>query len=257
MKSNERTNEGLKAVYDGIYAKGKEKFFTTDSLEITGSVLVEDKWNGKKVLEAGCGTGETAYGIAKLGGEVLAIDYSKEAIIVAEKQFKHPKLKFECKSYEQINGKFDVVVMQETIEHTNDALGTLKKLKELTNDGGKIIVTCPSFLNIRGYVWMSLLMLLKVPMSLTDVHYLCPFDMEEYADKLGLKLSKWKTLRHSMGNGEQMVADMRKRLTNALRDAKLPNENVDRFMEWLKKASTYDNTLPHTGATGVYVFTKG
>lgn len=67
---------------------------------------------------------------------------------------------------------------------------------------------------------------------------------------------EWTTFRHLEGNGYKMVVDMKKRLTNALRDAKLNNKNVPTFIEWLEKASLYDNTLKHTGSMGLYILSR-
>lgn len=102
---------------------------------------------------------------------------------------------------------------------------------------------------------MSLLLLLDVPMSLTDLHYICPFDMERWARRLNLKI-RWKTIRQSLGSREKMIVDMKKRLKNALRDAKLNNKNVDKLMDWLREAIRYDNRLSHTGAVGIYFLEK-
>ncbi|MBN2142799.1 class I SAM-dependent methyltransferase [Candidatus Woesearchaeota archaeon] len=251
-----RDNKSLKDKYDEVYKKGKESFFTFDSLDISGAVLQEDGWKGKQVLEIGCGTGETAIQIAEAGAEsVLATDYSKEAIKIAEEMHKHPKLKFECKGIEELDGKYDVVVMQEVLEHTDDPFAVLKSLKGFMKEDSKLIVTCPNFTNIRGYIWMSLQLLLNVPMSLSDVHFLCPFNIQEWADELGLKL-KWRTIGYDKANGEKMIIDMRKRLTNALRDAKLDNTNVEKLLAWLSEVIKYDHGLPFAGVTGVYVLTK-
>ena len=115
-----------------------------------------------------------------------------------------------------------------------------------------MIHTCPSFLNIRGYVWMSLSILFEVPMSLTDLHFICPFDMEDWAKKLDMKI-EWHTIDEDVGNGKRLIVDMEKRLTNALRDAGLDNSRVPKLIEWLNKAIQYDNKGIHSGAMGVYI----
>ena len=52
---------------------------------------------------------------------------------------------------------------------TKKAVNNLKK-------EGMIISASPSFMNPRGYVWMTLQLLLNVPMSLSDVHFFSPTD---------------------------------------------------------------------------------
>ena len=53
---------------------------------------------------------------------------------------------------------------------------------------GYLINLCPSFLNVRGHVWMTLQLLFDVPMSLSDLHFLCPFDFEEFCEGKGYEL---------------------------------------------------------------------
>lgn len=89
------------------------------------------------VLDAGCGTGELAYALALKGAEVLAIDYSKNAIEMGKRKFKHKNLTFEYRDLNSVSGEFDVITMLGAIEHTDDPFETLKKLKHLTKDDGK------------------------------------------------------------------------------------------------------------------------
>ena len=201
-------NQDLKKIYESVYSKGKENFFTFNTLDITEQIFHEMEWKNLNVLELGCGIGDTAAKIASAKARsVLATDYSKSAIKTAKENHKLDNLEFDVASIEDISGKFDCIVMQEVIEHTDSPFQTIEFLSNKINPNGHIILTCPSFLNIRGYVWMTLQLLFDVPMSLTDKHFISPFDMKEWSDKLNLNLS-WKTFRHEQGAGEKMVYDM-------------------------------------------------
>lgn len=247
-------NKNLINVYEKVYKGDRAEFFTFNSAQTTEEILKLDLCVNKKVLEIGCGYGETAWGISEYGNakEILAIDFSQEAIRKAKEKFSNVNLTYECKSYEEIKDKFDVIITEGTIEHMDDPFETIGYLKTLLNNGGKMIHTCPSFLNIRGYVWMSLSILFEVPMSLTDLHFICPFDMEDWAKKLDMKI-EWHTIDEDVGNGKRLIIDMEKRLTNALRDAGLDNSRVPKLIEWLNKAIQYDNKGMHSGAMGVYI----
>lgn len=249
-------NSKLQKLYEGVYKKGKEKFFTFSTDYITNEVLNSVSFKNKTVFEIGCGEGDSALAIAKAGGKVLAIDYAKEAIAIAEKKHTHPNLSFRACEYKDVRGTFDIVLLQELLEHLDDPYANLARLKKKLKPGGKIVITCPSFMNVRGYVWMTLLLLFDVPMSLSDVNFLCPFDFEEFAKKLKMKLS-WHTFNHDLGNNQKMVHDLgeRKRLENALRDAGMKG-NVPALLAWLTKVARYDHTLPHSGAKGFYILSK-
>jgi len=58
---------------------------------------------------------------------------------------------------------------------------------------------------------MSLAFLLDVPMSLIDRHFISPFGKER-------------------AYVSQMLEDTKKRLTNDLKDANLPNDKVDKIL---------------------------
>ena len=249
-------NKDLQEIYEGVYAKGKEKFFTFDTLDITKKVVDELDWSGKTVLEIGCGIGDTAAAIANAGAaSVEACDYSDSAIKTANENHHIEGLSFSVASIEDTQGVYDCIVMQEVIEHTDNPFATINKLSQHLKPEGHLILTCPSFLNIRGYVWMTLQTLFDVPMSLTDKHFISPFDMQEWAEKLNLGLT-WHTFRQEQAVGEGMVFDMKKRLTNALRDAEMDNSRVDLLLEWLLKASVHEADSKSNGAKALYNFTK-
>lgn len=249
-------NKDLQNIYETVYSKGKENFFTFDTLDITEKVINQINYKGLRVLELGCGIGDTAAQIAQMGAEyVEACDYSDSAILTAQKNHTADNLRFRVASIESITEKFDCIILQEVIEHTDDPFETISQLSNHLSDNGHLILTCPSFLNLRGYVWMTLQTLFSVPMSLTDKHFISPFDMKDWAERLNLELN-WFTFRHKQAYGEAMVFDMNKRLKNALKDAELPNEKVDELLKWLLKASAYEIETISNGAKALYHFRK-
>lgn len=246
-------NQALRALYQQVYREGKERFFTFSTEDVSQEVLKEKEWTGLDVLEVGCGIGETANLLAEAGAQVVACDYAEAAIARARARFEHPRLRFEVRSYQEVEGDFDVIVAQEVIEHTDDPRVFLKTLTHHLRADGELIVTCPSFLNVRGYIWMALQLLLDVPMSLSDKHFICPFDMEAWADELDLHC-QWRTFRHWQAHGEPLIYDYKKRLTNALQDAGLDNSTVDRFLAWLDQARRYEPDASYNGAKALYRF---
>ena len=214
-------------------------------------MLKEKEWTDLDVLEVGCGTGRTANMLAESGARVVACDYAEAAIAQARDRFEHPGLRFEVRSYQEVEGDYDVIIAQEIIEHTDDPRAFLKTLKQHLRPDGDLIVTCPSFLNIRGYVWMALQLLLDVPMSLSDKHFISPFDMEAWADELGFRC-RWRTFRYWQAHGDPLIQDFKKRLTNALRDGGLDNTKVDRFLAWLDQARRYEQDASYNGAKALY-----
>tara|TARA_Y100000310_G_scaffold343340_1_gene450499 strand:- start:1055 stop:1813 length:759 start_codon:yes stop_codon:yes gene_type:complete len=251
-----RKNKDLKKVYDDVFAKGENNFWSFEPIEIHEQVLSSQIYKGKKVLDVGCGSGDVCIGISKLGAKsVLGIDYSDEAIKLAKDKNNRNNVEFKVEDYKNIEESYDVITLVGVLEHIENPFDAVKRLYGLLNDGGKLVIESPTHQNIRGYVWMTLQILFNVPMSLTDINFFSPFDFQEFADKLGMKL-EWKTFDFSRGNGERMIIDLEKRLTNALRDAKLDNSNVPNLIEWLKKSTEYDHVKKHSGSEGLYTLTK-
>jgi len=101
-------------------------------------------WNGKKVLELGCGTGELANGLALYGAKVYAIDFSKTSINKAKELSKklNTKINFEQKNILdfQTTKKFDIVIALGSLHHTiNPKKGFVIGANHLEKNGYIII----------------------------------------------------------------------------------------------------------------------
>jgi len=251
-------NAELKEKYDEVFRKGSEKFFTCNVFHEAHTIAGSFDWSDKKVMDVGCGEGMLPTMIAHAGANhVVGVDYSKEAIDNAENKFKIPILQFVCGDYREVEGKFDVITMQGVMEHLDNPWDELENMIENhLKDGGVIITSSPSFINPRGYVWMTLVKLFDVPMSLTDLHYICPFDMEDFCATREYELLGYESIHQEWGSGETMIRDFNKRLRNALRDADMDNSKVDDLLEWLDDANLYFDRNEATGAIVVYRIAK-
>ncbi len=204
----------------------------------------------------GCGTGLFSYSIAKKGATVTGIDYSEESINIATKR-KHKNLTFKnADIHDGLNYKYDVIVSLGTLEHMDNPLKILRIFKKHLKKNGKIIITSPNWTNPRGYFLIILFYLFDAPITLADLHYLTPVDFHNWAKKLDMNL-KWKTIDQSWAHGPTLIKDFTRRIPNVLRDAGLPNDKkkIKKFISWIKKnILIFNNSLPHSGATGLYIF---
>jgi|TARA_B110000438_G_scaffold302301_1_gene359585 2-polyprenyl-3-methyl-5-hydroxy-6-metoxy-1,4-benzoquinol methylase len=257
-----KNNSNLKLFYNKVYKKGEEKHFTSFVAKGTPTdevkeVLKELNWKNKLILDVGCGTGLFAYTVSKLGPKkVLGIDFSKEAIDIAQKTHKNHNLQYQFLDVKEIKLKYDVIVSLGTLEHMDNPLKTLKTLKKHLNKNGKIIITSPNWTNPRGYILMTLWHLFNSPITLADLHYQTPVDFQEYAKKLNMNF-KWRTIDRSWAHGDILISDFKKRIPNVLKDSKLPNNpaQIKKFLNWIESnVLPFDNSLPHSGATGLYIF---
>mgnify|MGYP003110087123 CR=1 FL=1 len=250
-------NNDLKEKYNEVFSSGSSNFFTCNVFKEALEILNTEEWENKVVLDIGCGEGILPAMIVSAGAEyVTGVDYSKEAIANAVSKFNFPNLLFVSDDYKNIRGKFDIVTMQGVLEHLDEPWEELDHiLTTYVKDGGSVVTSSPSFLNPRGYVWMTLAKLFDVPMSLTDLHFICPFDMKKFCETRGYKL-EYKSIYQDWGSGETMIRDFNKRLRNALNDAGMDNSKVDDLLLWLNEAKEYFKQDNDSGAIVVYRITK-
>ena len=258
-------NKDLGAFYDRVYRKGEHKHYT--KLRLSGNKLASDRaamleeldWKGKSVLDVGCGTGETAYHIARRGARrVLGIDFAPEAIRAARARYQHPRLVFEMTDIRDVRERFDVIIMMGTLEHIDDPFLLLQKLKAMLNRGGSLIVSSPNWSNPRGYMLLTLWFLFRSRITLVDIHYLTPVEFIAWARRLKMKL-EWRTVDQSWAHGEKLIDDFKRRLPNVARDSKLPTtkKRIGEFTQWIEDHIVpLEQDAPHTGAIGVYHFKK-
>ena len=253
--NNSLNNKMLKEKYDQIFNDGAyENYFTFNSYSIFEEIVAATNWENKDVLDIGCGEGELSAMISFAGAKrVHAIDYSNKAIELSKNRINLESVFFECMEGKDVTEKYDIIVMAGVLEHIDDPFDMLKNLmKNNLNKGGMLVTASPSFVNPRGYVWMTLQILLNVPMSLSDIHFFLPDDFKEFGEKNGYNIEN-STISHDWGGGRKTILDFKKRLVNALSDANLDNTKVPEFLNWMEKSIPY---FEHTEESGAIMVTK-
>lgn len=256
------SNDNLKKYYDEIYKKGKrDQHFLKyrDGIDVPLDHKIAKQWilqdksmNYSSILDFGCGEGEF---LAKLSFEErVGIDYSEFALDRARE--KDDSIEFiltDEKGLIDIDRSFDVITSFGVLEHLDNPKKTLQSLVNLSSKDGLIIISCPSFLNIRGVIWMTLQLLFDVPMSLSDKHFLTPSNIISYLEGTGKSVIHMKSVDNEVTQGDYFSKDMRKRLNNALSDASLPNDKVELLIEWVDSNKEYFDSNKLTGANMVYL----
>ncbi len=145
-----------------------------------------------------------------------------------------------------------------TLEHVDKPLDSLKFFKKHLSPNGKIIITSPNWTNPRGYMLMTIYHLFNAPVTLFDLHYLTPIDFINWSKSLGMKLN-WKTFDDSWAQGETLLKDFKRRLPKVCEDISFRNkeERINNLLKWIKKnVLPFENSLPHSGAIGLYIFSS-
>ena len=94
------------------------------------------------VLDAGCGNGCVSYDIAKKAKKVVGIDIDEVKIRDAIKNFLLDNIEYICGDIInwQFKQKFDVIILSNVLEHLEDRVEFLKKIKRL---GTKFLIRIP------------------------------------------------------------------------------------------------------------------
>ena len=102
---------------------------------------------GRRVLDAGCGTGYGSAELAQSAADVIGVDVAADAIEYASANYPIAGLRFlesSCTSVPFPAESFDLVVAFEVIEHLTDYRAFLDESRRVLTDDGLFIVSSPN-----------------------------------------------------------------------------------------------------------------
>ena len=151
------------------------------------------------ILDIGCGGGLISEPLAKSGGKVIGIDVSQEIINAAKNHAKKEKLaiRYECISVEEFSkknhkSKYDVILLMDVLEHTNNISSLFSSIHKLLKTDGIILI---STLNRTMYslvfgVLCAEHLLKWLPTGMHDWDkFIQPFELSSLSNKSGFKIS--------------------------------------------------------------------
>ncbi|HEC93683.1 MAG TPA: class I SAM-dependent methyltransferase [Candidatus Atribacteria bacterium] len=95
-----------------------------------------------RVLDVGCGNGALAYDVAKKAQKVVGVDLNKENIKIAKENYSAPNIEYLVGDATKglPNQKFDVIILSNVLEHIENRIEFLQKIKDLAP---KILIRVP------------------------------------------------------------------------------------------------------------------
>lgn len=103
---------------------------------------------GQNVLEVGCGTGNFTTLIAAEGHAVTGCDLHAPYVEIARGRLAaYPNARVLCAdaTSADFDGGYDTVVLLDVLEHIEDDIGFLKRLRATLRPGGRIILKVPAY----------------------------------------------------------------------------------------------------------------
>jgi 2-polyprenyl-3-methyl-5-hydroxy-6-metoxy-1,4-benzoquinol methylase len=145
---------------------------------------------GDRVLDIGCGNGALTYDLSKKAKEVVGIDINRQSIETAKKKYSALNIKYivgDATEY-NFNGRFDVIVLSNVLEHIKNRVEFLKRIGVLA---AKILIRVPMI----NRDWITLYKKeLGVEYRLDNTHFI-EYTLETFKQELkkaGLGISDYK-----------------------------------------------------------------
>jgi SAM-dependent methyltransferase len=104
---------------------------------------------GARMLDVGCGTGAVLAGLSKLY-DTYGIDTSEVAIEYCRKRGLANVYACNLENFPHSSLHFDLIMMLDVIEHTDDELGTLHQAYDRLTPEGRILLTVPAYQFLWG-----------------------------------------------------------------------------------------------------------
>lgn len=131
------------------------------SLIVHDAPAIPRKVKNGKVLDVGCGTGDTLVLLEKLGWEAYGMDIDEKALAVAKKRgITHVRQGFIEDVARYPDNFFDAIRLYHVIEHVNDPAAAITLLSKKLKKGGELILGTPNVDSLAsslfGTYWYNL-----------------------------------------------------------------------------------------------------
>ena len=157
--------------------------------------FLENIEQGAKVLDIGCGIGAVAYSLSEKAEKVVACDYNPYTINTAKKLYSSNNIQYLTADATEFDfdEKFDYIILSNVLEHIQNRIEFLKKLKSLSN---YMLIRIPMI----NRSWLTLYKKeLGVEYRLDNSHYI-EYTLEGFKEEL--RQANLELLKFSIQFGE-------------------------------------------------------
>ncbi len=166
--------------------------------------LNKKNFNKTKILDVGCGGGLISQALSKLGANVTGIDFVEENIKISRLNAKKDNLKINyiVKDFEneEIQSKFDLIIIFEVLEHLNNWEDFLKKIRINLNQNGSLIISTINRNLLSKFATLDIAenFIKWIPLNTHSYYkYIKPIELEFFLKKNNFKNIKFTGLKYN------------------------------------------------------------
>ncbi|TPW19974.1 MAG: 2-polyprenyl-6-hydroxyphenyl methylase / 3-demethylubiquinone-9 3-methyltransferase [Elusimicrobia bacterium] len=150
-----------------------------------GRLLAPESVRGRRVLDAGCGTGNFSQVLAGWGARLVSLDIGPSLAALARKKSGAPAVCADLMALPFPDGAFDLVFSTEAVEHTTEPRRAVDELARVVAPGGTLLLTTPNRL-WRPAIVLATALGLRPYEGLEN--WVWPGDLERWLSEAGLKV---------------------------------------------------------------------
>ncbi len=123
-----------------------DMYDTRKRLRIIFDDMLSERLNGKRILDAGCGTGWFSKEAHLRGGDVVSLDIGFNLLKKVREKCDTKGIAGDLLALPFKDGTFDIVISSEAIEHTEEPQLALRELVRVLKPDGTLAITTPNWI---------------------------------------------------------------------------------------------------------------
>lgn len=154
------------------------------------SVMYQPALPGGRLLDVGCGTGQTIELMQNLGWQVEGVDFDPAAIENARNKGLNVRLG-QLEEQQYIDNYFDVITMSHVIEHIHNPLSIVRECRRILKPGGCLVIVTPNVKSFGRLYFKTAWLSLDPPRHL---HIFSLSALSNLVKKAGFKISRLESV---------------------------------------------------------------
>lgn len=154
-KNKQYFYENFASDFDSIV----NKYDTEKRLAVFFDELLPKILSGKKLLDAGCGTGWFSAEAVKRGARVTSLDLGEKLLEQVAKKCTSKRVVGSVLALPFKDNSFDILISSEVIEHTTDPVKAIQEFYRVLKPKGTLVVSTPNsfwYFALRIATWLHI-----------------------------------------------------------------------------------------------------